>query len=59
MKKFRIPCSWEMYAVVDVEAENIEDAIDIVDKMNLPENGEYVQASFAIDETVLDLYNEE
>lgn len=48
-----------MYAVVDVEAENIEDAIDIVDRMTLPKNGEYVQASFAIDETALDLYNEE
>ena len=59
MKKFRIPCYWEMYAIVDVEAESIEDAIDIVDEMNLPENGEYVQASFAIDETALDLYNEE
>lgn len=52
MKKFKIPVSWEMYGYIEVEANSVEEAIEIFDQKEqsaypygLPD-GCYVDASF-------------
>lgn len=49
----KLPVTWEMCGSIEIEAESIEDAIqmatetDILDSIGLPE-GAYVDASFAL-----------
>jgi hypothetical protein len=59
MPKFRIPVRWEMYGVKEVEAENIDEACDIVwNETKLCEiNSEYVVGSFEVDSEMLENYN--
>lgn len=63
MKKFKIPVSWEMYGYVEVEAKTAEKALEkaltIENELTgfpLPDNGEYIDDSFKIDED-MDLIN--
>lgn len=64
MKTWKIPVTWEMYGVVEIEAETIEDAMDIAindPTVELPSDGYYVEDSFALSyddpEIVRELYN--
>lgn len=49
MKNYKIPVSWEMYGFIEIEAESLEEAIEIFDRdedyFELPD-GEYIDASF-------------
>ena len=56
MKKlYKIPCSWEMYTTLSVEAESLGDAKEIVDNMDLGTlNGSYIENSFQFDEEILE-----
>jgi hypothetical protein len=56
MPKYRIPFAWSMFAIVEVEAENVDDAIQQVEDANLPE-GSYVEGSFEIDHDYLHCLN--
>lgn len=60
IKTFIIPCSWEMYGTIEIEAEDLDEAISIAesDERELP-NGLYVNASFQIDYDGLEDYYEE
>lgn len=57
-KKFVIPCYWEFYGNVEVEAETVEEAIIIVEDDPLPD-GSYVTDSFRVDHEVIESYNSE
>ena len=52
MKTFKIPVEWSVYAIVDIEAETIEDAIkkfhETEDDIPLPTDSEYIDGSFKI-----------
>lgn len=50
MKKFKIPVSWECWGVLEIEAENLEEAKDKA-LLNpfLPE-GEYIDDSIKLDD---------
>jgi hypothetical protein len=49
-KHWKIPVTWEMYGVVEIEAESLEQAIDIFDatydEIPLPYIDTYVDGSF-------------
>lgn len=49
-KKFKLPVTWEMCGVVEIEAESLEDAIeyfdDNINHIPLPKDFEYVDGSF-------------
>ncbi|RLA02511.1 MAG: hypothetical protein DRI97_03925 [Bacteroidetes bacterium] len=51
MKTWKIPCSWEVYAVAKIKAETLEAAIEIAedDDFPLPTETHYVDASFLVD----------
>ena len=61
-KTYRIPCSWEMYGVMDVKAESLEEAVRKAFEGNTPlpmDNSSYVEASFDVDVEVAEEYNPE
>ena len=61
-KTYRIPCSWEMYGVMDVRAESLEEAVREAFEGNTPlpmDNSAYVEASFDVDVEVAEEYNPE
>lgn len=49
--KYKIPVSWQVYGVAEIEANSLQEAIELVedDAFPLPENAEYVDGSFEID----------
>ena len=51
MKTYKIGVVWQMYGTVEVEANNLEQAIHILHSTDvpLPDNGEYIDGSFEID----------
>lgn len=54
MKTYKIPVVWQMMGTVEVQAESLDDAVDKVldTDVPLPEDGEYIEASFEVDESV-------
>ena len=54
MKKFKVPCSWEMYGTMYVEADSQEEAINKADDLPLPTDGYYIEDSFRVDEEVVE-----
>lgn len=59
MQKYKIPVSYEMYGYVEIEAENINEAIDKAysEHTPLPDNAEYVSGSFNVDNEVVEECN--
>ena len=51
MKTYKIGVVWQMYGTVEVEANNLEEAIHILHSTDvpLPDNGEYIESSFEVD----------
>ena len=51
MKTYKIGVVWQQYGYVEVEANNLEEAIHIVQSTDvpLPDNGEYIEGSFEVD----------
>ena len=51
MKIYKIGVVWQMYGTVEVDANNLEEAIHILHSTDvpLPDNGEYIDGSFEID----------
>lgn len=52
--EYRIGCSWEVYGHIKVRAKNREEALKIAQKVaktcSLPDDGEYLDDSFELDE---------
>ena len=51
MKIYKIGVVWQMYGTVEVDANNLEEAIHILHSTDvpLPDNGEYIDGSFEVD----------
>ena len=61
MKTWKIPVIWQMSGLIYVEANTLEEAIDVVrcDNAPLPE-GDYLEGSFDVDneiEDIREIYN--
>lgn len=52
MKKWQIPVSWEMCGTVVIEANTIEDALEMAwsDSVNIPMNGDYINGSWKVED---------
>ena len=59
MKTYKIPVFWHMIATVEVEAESLDEAMQIVENNPLPDNGEYLGGSFEVDVELAVNENEE
>ena len=58
MKKYKIPCSWQMYGYMDIKAEDWDEAIEIAHEESLP-LGDYVTDSFEVDHDMIEFAREE
>ena len=64
MKTWKIPVIWSKMGTVNVEADTLDEAIEIAatDDIPLPDNGEYVDCSFEVAcedmDFVRDFYND-
>lgn len=47
-RSYKIPVSWEMYGYITVQANTLEDAIEMAENFPLPD-GSYIEDSFKID----------
>lgn len=65
-RTFKIPVSWQVEGYVEVEAESIEEALELVIKKensdnpyDLPDNGDYLENSFVIEKDLdaIECYN--
>jgi hypothetical protein len=56
---YTIPCTWECYGEVRVEAESLQEAIEIAYEGPLPWKHEYVDGSFEVDIEMAEYYLEE
>lgn len=60
---FKVPVTYEVYGVVEVEAESIDDLMkklddtDFVNEMPLPDNPDYVDGTYSIDKDTLEVLN--
>jgi len=52
---YRIPCTWESYGIMLIEAESLEEARSIAEDDPLPD-AEYVDGSFEINEEMLEYF---
>ena len=52
MKTWKIPCVWQMYGYLYIEANTLEEAIENAydSDQGLPDDGDYVDNSFEVDE---------
>ena len=55
-KTYRVPCSWQVYAHAEVEAESWNEAIAKVEdnRFPLPTDPDYVDASFEVDMQIIE-----
>ena len=53
-KEYKIPCSWEMYGYMYVEASSLEDAISKADRDEPLPDGDYMEDSFRVDHDMLE-----
>jgi len=61
MKKYRIPCYWEQYGEIEVEAKSLEEALDLAcgPETPLPPEGTYIEGSFTINYDMVEALNDE
>ena len=54
MKLYKLPCAWQMYGYMDIDAKSLKDAVSIAEHFltSLPV-GSYVEESFEVDVDVL------
>lgn len=65
MAKWKIPVEWAMSALIDIEAETLEEAMEIarddIGNIELPIDGEYIDGSWQLEmddtERVRECYN--
>ena len=57
-KTYRVPCSWEVYGITEVEAESWDEAISTAEESSLPDESDYVDGSFRIDEELVEYEKE-
>lgn len=60
MKTFKIPVSWSVCAEVDIEAETLDDAIEVAKNgdIPLPLDWSYLDGSWEVDADLADWFEE-
>jgi hypothetical protein len=59
MPTFKIACTWQVYGQLEIEANTLEEAIEIAedDATSLPQISDYVDGSFEVDHLVSEEIN--
>lgn len=57
-RTYSIPVIWSMVGTMEVEAENLQEALDAAAQAPLPTDGDYLEDSFEIDFSEIQYYND-
>ena len=60
-KYYEIPCTWEVYGTVEIEADSLEEAIELAERDDspMPDESDYVDGSFQIDRDIAEEINKD
>jgi hypothetical protein len=58
MKTYTIPVLWQVYSCMKIEANSLDEAIEIANDSPLPKDGEYIEESFIIDHDAISNHNQ-
>ena len=60
-KIFNIPCVWQQYGILKIEADSLDEAAMIAEGSDtaLPKDSSYVMGSFEVDHDAIECYNED
>lgn len=53
-KVWQVPVTWQMQGVLEIEADSLEEACDKAYNSGLPDDGDYIDASFEVDDEDLE-----
>lgn len=53
-KVWKVPVTWQMQGVLEIEADSLEKACDKAYDSGLPDDGDYIDASFEVDDEDLE-----
>ena len=58
-KYYEIPCVWEVYGTLEVEANSLEEAIELAERDDspMPDDSDYVDGSFQVDRDIAEEIN--
>jgi hypothetical protein len=48
--QYKIPVIWSMIGTQIVEADSLEEAIELAEDLPLPKDGDYIEGSFEVDQ---------
>jgi hypothetical protein len=57
-KTYIIPCSWQVTGKYHIEADNLQQALQIAEDSNLLEDCDFLEGSFEIDKDMIPFENE-
>lgn len=57
MNTYKIPCTWTMYGMYTVRANNLQEALQLAEDADLPREQDFLDGSFEIDKDMLPFYN--
>ena len=60
-KYYEIPCSWEVYGTMEIEADSLEEAIELAERDDspMPDDSDYVDGSFQVDRDIAEEINKD
>ena len=60
-KYYEIPCTWEVYGTVEIEADSLEEAIELAERDDspMPDESDYVDGSFQVDRDIAEEINKD
>jgi len=50
MPKYKIPVVWSMIGQHEIEADSLQEAIELAEDLPLPKDGDYLEGSFEVDQ---------
>jgi len=57
MNTYKIPCTWTMYGMYTVRADNLQQALQLAEDAELPKEQDFLDGSFEFDKDMLPYYN--
>ena len=57
MKTYRIPCTWTVSATMEIQANGLEEAIEIANESPLPTDTNYIEDTFEINNQIIPYLN--
>ena len=60
-KYYEIPCTWEVYGTLEVEANSLDEAIELAERDDspMPDESDYVDGTFQVDRDIAEEINKD